>query len=136
MSSNLHVIGDIAANQSTSDGLGVEFGGNASDAMSKALAKQRENDQEALGAALVVLLGKVRQSKQTHVTNIRSYRQHVENEKKKLADIDRAIAYGNETGNYVPIANLVGCRVSGNLTYEEQVSLGKIPDDWQPSSED
>ena len=69
--------------------------------------------------------------------SIRSYRKAIEAEKARMDNIDRALAYGNETSNFVPLMLALGMAYRPHefeLSRDEFEALSKVPEDWQPKA--
>lgn len=137
MSSNLNVIGSIAASLSAEDKLGDMIGGNAGEALRGAMEKAREQQQEELGTALLAMLTSMRETRRELVQQIRNSQREIASRKVALDNLTRALDYGQATNNFVPLAHQLGLgpQVCGRMTQAEYKELREIPKGWTAPTE-
>lgn len=105
------------------------------DSVKAALEKAREEAKSSMTDALVEGLRTVKQLKTTHVASIRSLKARIDSEKSRLDAYDRAWAYGNETGNFVPWFALLGKSYNDlGLSWDDFTRLVLVPENWTAKS--
>lgn len=93
-------------------------------------AKMEKKREEAAGAAAEEIIKLYESSDDaivSSVNSIRELRAQIKQHKKRLEKIARAKAYGAGTGNYLPLAKVLGFH-----TNVDDKSLLNIPEDWEP----
>ena len=103
--------------------------------LAEAMEIHREDQRKAAATELVGMLRSVEVNKNSHRNSLRSYRRTMKTHQKKLEAIDRAMAYGNDTNNFIPLLVEIG-EVSAahqiNVDEEEFNRLKMIPNNWSP----
>lgn len=105
--------------------------------LKQALQEQREAERKALYAeAAKLIMGIFKRTEEKiaqEVQEIREARQREAKAKARIADIERAKQYAEETNNYLPLALLCGTMViRSNTVNSEKFS---VPMEWKPKSE-
>ena len=102
-------------------------------ALEEEQAKIQQNAAKEAALTIIELSKKVNQAKEELVDDIRGYRQRIDNAKKRLDDLDNLIAYGSETGNYLPlvVATEGASSVSNHV---KDRSLMSVPEGWTPAT--
>lgn len=95
-------------------------------AMETAKAKRKEAEEAKLGEQMLNILECMENLKQANVHSIRDHRAKISKLKNQLEEMDRAMAYANETQNFLPLCKLLGLTNSTGTEYE-------IPKDWNPA---
>ena len=106
---------------------------NLRDIINKKRAAAKEVQLEEVAEQIVSLLQEAQTCKEEQVAAIRRARAVEAASKKKLEAVDRAIAYGNETMNYLPLLRAINLPVSqnrpgSNVTEESFL----VPSSWSP----
>ena len=132
---NTHSIINSAKNSSnTPDEFSTALEGTPfAEAVQAAKNKKREAEREALTDDILAILEASNAHTEQKVAEIRSLRAKEAAAKKSLSDRDRALAYGLNTGNLLPIAILLGkvCTHTAICTLgEDFAKLSKVPEDW------
>jgi hypothetical protein len=112
----------------------ADFGGLNVDLREALQDMQAAQKKEAAIAAAKEVMGVLNAAEiviEENVSEIRSARNTVEAAKTRIADINRAKAYGLETNNFVPLGILVGHVGSHRVENKE---LLKVPTDWTPKA--
>lgn len=91
-------------------------------------AAARKNAAAAAAKNIMALVGRANGVIQENVLEIRSLRKREVTYKEHIKKVERAIAYGSETENFVPLANLLGICGSSDLSV--------IPSDWTPKQQE
>ena len=100
---------------------------NVMQALEVKLEKKRE---EAAGAAAEEIIKLYEASDniiESQVNMLRELRARIKQAKKQLEKIGKAKAYGAETGNFLPLARVIGIPID-----MDNADLAKIPEDWAP----
>lgn len=103
----------------------------------EAKAKAREETKKLAGDEALMLVTSLEKKKQEKRKLIREMRRNMEVHQKELDDLDRAVAYGEETENYIPLMNLLGhldWSMQSEMGYQEFEKVRVIPKDWQPKA--
>lgn len=82
--------------------------GKLGQALAEARAKKEQNDRLAAGEELVALVTELDQHKNVVRHRIKNLNEQISNMKDTLNQIDRAVAYGEETENFIPLMVLLG----------------------------
>lgn len=93
-------------------------------------ANDRRRSVKETAMSIIALVKGVEEIKVQRVSEIREYRRRIKREQDTLNKLDRALAYGAETGNYIPLVAMV------EGLYEltpDQRELAIIPEDWKPA---
>ena len=104
--------------------------------LKQALQEQREAERKALYAeAAKLIMGVFKRTEEKiaqEVQDIREARQREAKAKGRIADIERAKQYAEETNNYLPLALFCGIMVipSGTVNSEKF----HVPAEWKPKS--
>lgn len=106
-------------------------------AVKEALARKmkREQDEAAETAAeqIVEVLKVAAADEVRRAKFVRDLNAKIKDHKEAGATRDRALAYAEETGNYLPLALLM-CLIPSYCEDEETARLRAIPKDWAPAS--
>jgi hypothetical protein len=81
------------------------------------------------GEELLVLVQRTKEDKEGARQAIKRAQAEIEMKKKALNDIDRAMAFAEETENFVPLLVLQGHRFCAETSV-----LREVPKDWTPKS--
>ena len=114
--------------------------GTLAPAVKRALESRRAKAEDAAATELIDVMDQVEYFKQTEKRNIRRLRKQMEENKKTLNKMDRAMAYGQVTGNFLPVLFMLGKVFSHNagslgMTAEEIKRQSVVPSDWKIPSE-
>ena len=93
-------------------------------------AKLEKKREEAAGAAAEEIIKLYEASDniiESQVNMLRELRARIKQAKKQLEKIGKAKAYGAETGNFLPLARVIGIPID-----MDNADLAKIPEDWAP----
>lgn len=105
-------------------------------AVAAALAAQKKAQDEKLGKELLDLLGRNDDVKERLIETIRECRRSEAEAKAKLTNLDNAFKYGEETGNFAPLATLCGTApYAMGLDAEADKELLSVPKNWKPKDE-
>ena len=99
-------------------------------AIKAAQVEINKQESEKLGKDLIKLLQLCKNAVDNNVAQIRSIRRQEAEQLKKLASLNRAREYGNETGNFVPL----GIALSVISVLDADKKLRDIPKDWKPKT--
>lgn len=104
--------------------------------MKEELDKER---RETLGKAarkIIAIMKEASSFKQLQIDRIREARRREKEAKAQLDNLERALAYANETGNYLPLINQMKTdALSRYPKTAENAKLFSVPADWQPKAE-
>ena len=111
--------------------------------VANAVAKHAEMKQEKYAEKLVVVLDKSDSFLNSAVSTLRHYKKMMEQQKRKVKKISRAIDYLKETGNPLPYYKATSnthlacefCHEIGADVPDSDDKLWLIPKDWNPSEE-
>lgn len=108
---------------------------NIAEAMRLAQQRKAEKATEDLAETLEYALGRIDCTKLSARRRIREYREAINHQKAIMDRVDLALAYGNESSNFVPLMVALGmgsyARDYG-LTGDEFAKLSKVPEGWAP----
>lgn len=99
--------------------------GPAKSALEAAKAKRKEQQEARLGEEMLNILEQLDLQKKSRIESIRQYRANISRMKTELDQMDRAMAYANETNNFLPLCKLMSL-VRGDTPEFE------VPKDWTP----
>jgi len=112
--------------------------GPMADAVKEAKDREAKAAKETAVTEIQSLLKTVKQTKDNGRANLRNYRERVKAEEANLAEIDRLFAFGNQTGNFVPLLVKLGridewslARGAGGVTPEEFTQLKDAAKDFK-----
>ena len=100
---------------------------NILQALETKLEKKREEAAGAAAEEIIKLYESSDDAIVSSVNSIRELRAQIKTHKKRLEKIAKAKAYGAGTGNYLPLAKVLGFHVA-----VDDKNLLDIPDDWKP----
>ena len=128
---SLESIGEVAVQELNADRLGDVFKGSTGvvkEAVKAALAAKQERMAAQLGEAVIEVIDKLAFMKAKSVASIRIHRRAEKDLLAQLDEYDRAIAYGQSTGNFVPAASVAGENHYGlSMTPQDFAKLSIIP---------
>jgi hypothetical protein len=106
-------------------------------AIETAQAERRAEKQKQAAQMILDLQETVEQTKVTHRQGIRAARAQEAAHKKSLNGIDRALTYGMQTSNFLPILRVLGQAHSKptGVTAEQWEQITQVPEDWSPEGE-
>lgn len=109
--------------------------GKLSSVVEKALNKHREEQEAAAGDEILQVLRLVEDNKQTHRQSIKRLRSQMKTATDALDNLDRASAYGQETGNFLPLLATLGAVNCYGASMEpaEFEKASKVPAEWKPT---
>ena len=110
------------------DGIGAE-------ALAKAQEQVKQEAEAKLGKQLVSLLSERQKFVQSNVSRIRHLRRQIRQSQSAMDEMDRALAYGKTTGNYIPMAAKLGIALEFaklGIAAEDMNSMSQVPEDWEP----
>lgn len=108
--------------------------GKFATALADARQKQAEQALQAAAEEVLTILNRVEERRGNHREQIRQFKVMIEGQVAQLNDLDRAMAYAEETENFLPLISIVeGQRL---LLYRQVGSkaITKVPDDWVPAN--
>lgn len=141
MSKVLNVVGAVALAGLVSDDDGVETlvgeGSSFAGALKAAQDRIRAEEEAEAGEQLIGLMVKLNEVKKNHRQRIRALNAEIRDVKGKLDGLDRAVAYGQVTDNFVPLAVLLGYGRSdlGIDSMAEFDALSTVPSGWKPQTQ-
>lgn len=98
-------------------------------------ARQRKVTEEA-AEELITLLDRLADAKTQRKRKIKALRSQMKEQTNALDRMDREFAYGNETGNFLPLLISIGL-INGNyrqgLSLEDYKEKSVIPANWKPT---
>lgn len=97
----------------------------------QALARKAHVKDTAL--SIIALMKRVDDFKAERVENIRCYRRHIKSQQEVLEKLDRVLAYGAETGNYLPLVALVE---GVHAIPVDNRELAYVPENWKPTKQE
>jgi hypothetical protein len=103
--------------------------GKLGQALAEAKAKKAEADRAAAAQELLQVVDNLDATKQRLRTMIKHHNTEITRVKEQLNQIDRALAYGEETENFVPLLRLLGLHHMATATVPTEV-----PATWQPAA--
>lgn len=110
---------------------------NMADALNRAREKKRLQAEEEAAELLLNALNRVESDKNIYRLTIRNLRDQIAQNKAAMDDLDRCMAYGAETSNYIPLFVRMGYGCGGRdfgITDTEYVKLSKVPENWKPAA--
>lgn len=122
----------------------VELGGSniglsqdLKEALLELQAKDRKESATAAAAEVMSLLKAAESKIESEVGTIQHARRMEANAKKRIADINRAKAYGLATNNFVPLGVLVGTIYAHHVSNEDLLKIdeSKLPEGWDKKPE-
>lgn len=107
---------------------------NVSEVVRRALTKHREEQAEAASTEIVALLRRMEAHKVTARKEIRQLRNRAKHEVARLAELDRAWAYAEQTNNFLPVLVYFGIPVSRHDFSDpaEYERMTQVPEDFNP----
>lgn len=96
-----------------------------------AFAEERANANKAAARDIVALIKESNTEITANVQELRAVRRREAAISNRIANINRARAYGLETKNFIPLMVALGLRVPASCKPE----LLQIPEGWQPKSD-
>lgn len=135
--SQIAVLATICTPLASQDDLTAYLNVPGRELMIKALEEEQAKIQQAnakeAALSIIALSKRVQEAKDVHVQNIRSLRDQIDRSKKQLDQLDNLLAYGNETGNYLPL--IVATQGGYEVTpYVKDKSLLTVPENWKPKA--
>ena len=105
--------------------------GRFSSAMKRVQETRREEQEEAIGQALELLIHTTEDTKVAALAEIKAADKARKKAKQRLDNIDRASDYAAETENFVPLVAALGVDWGDlGITYEDYQRLKVIPKEW------
>lgn len=101
-------------------------GSRMADIYRAAVEKIRKEKEEAAASELVEVLKAVESYKAMARSNIKHHKEQLKAMKRGLDAVDRAMAYADETNNFLPLLIMLGAARHDNNP------LCEVPADWQP----
>jgi len=103
--------------------------------LAEAMKVREKQQSEAAANELIAMLSNVERFKKDSRDALRRLRKNQTSIKKGLANMDRALAYGNETSNFLPVLHCLGMHIPAvhGLSLKEIAAMSKVPSDWVPS---
>lgn len=114
------------------DGLGDNS--DLAAALAEMAAEEKKEAVKQSAKALLALFKQGQAEIESKVTQIRNLRRTEKDLKQQIDTINRARAYGSETGNYIPLTVLLGgdaARRNFTAACDDFQALS-VPDSWQP----
>lgn len=111
------------------------------DAIEKRMEERKGQVISSLANTVITVMDEAKILKDQFINDIRSHRQIVARRLEELKKVDRAIAYGNETSNFLPLFHLTGNlgKVSGHFNmfndYSDTAAKFHVPTDWVSKNE-
>ena len=102
-------------------------------ALDRKMAKAQEQAAEEAAESILSIIKESGSIIGTYVSRIRALRREEKVLLKKIKDLKRAIDYGNETGNWLPLGIATGFISEHSIREEVGKKATKIPDDWVAS---
>lgn len=104
-------------------------------AVEKALSKHREEKEAAAAEEILEALRMVEEQKQNSRREIKRLRSSMKTLTEKLDELDRSMAYGQATSNFLPLLRTLGAVGihSTGLDAKEFERLSNVPDGWKPA---
>ena len=99
-------------------------------ALDRKMAKAQEEAAEEAAESILSIIKEAGSVIGGYVGRVRALRREEKGLLKKIKDMKRAIAYGNETGNWLPLGIATGSISEYSIREEAGKKATKIPDDW------
>lgn len=134
---NLAAIALLAVATSPEDSDSPITNENVAAAMKLARERKAEKALEATAETLEDALNRIDTVKVAAKRSIRKYREAIKREVATMDKIDLALAYGNETSNFIPLMVALNMGYSSHdfgITSNEYDRLSKVPKDWKPQA--
>jgi hypothetical protein len=110
-------------------------GSKLADSVAQALASINAQKQAAAADEIIQALNLVEEQKLNARREIKQHRAALKRYTDKLDALDRTLAYGCETNNFLPLLHVleaVGMGTSG-LDAQEFAKASQVPDGWKPT---
>ena len=101
------------------------------DVLAKKMEQARQEATEQAADEIIQILKAVEQNKARMRDRINAAKRQIDILKRQSANRDRALAYAQETDNWLPLAVSVGAIDSWNFDPEDR-KLCVVPEGWQP----
>ena len=107
--------------------------GKMADVVQKALAKHKEEKEQAAGTEILEALRMVESTKNDRRRNIKRLRTQMKEQTDALDALDRAAAYGQETSNFLPLLHQLHVvdQYSSGMETKEFAEAVKVPESFK-----
>lgn len=103
-------------------------------ALQRKMEKAQLDAAEEAAESIISILESANSKIARHVSSIRSLRRQEKSTMKQIKELQRAIAYGNETGNWLPLSIMTGDVNEYEVREESGKKACKIPEGWTPAA--
>ncbi len=99
-------------------------------ALDRKMAKAQEEAAEEAAESILGIIKDAGNTIASYIGRVRALRREEKNLLKKIKEMNRAIDYGNETGNWLPLGIATGSISEHSIREEAGKKATKIPDSW------